>query len=220
MKFPLFVLSLAAAASLLASVACGDDDDNADPTPERTPTAEATAAASPTPAVSPTPGSDGVSGIAAVDDAIASMVAGDFQAVEAMFQFQMVACEIDVMGAGGPPQCEADEADGTEVEVFPVAQCEGAFLRADEVFLAERLRDQQMELYAVYDATSAGIYPAGDYAVLFSYVRPEIPGTTLALELMMDDDGVTGVDFGCGEDPATLAEAQGLTDAIVTPEGT
>ncbi len=146
------------------------------------------------------------------------MLAGDYDAVEEMFVFQMVPCAVDVMGAGGPPECEADEADGTEVAVLPVSQCEGAYLRPQDVFFAFRLRDQEMKLYGVYDATSAEIFPPGDYAVLFSFVRPEMPDQTLTLELLMNDEGVTGVNFGCGEDPASLVAAQGLTDAIVTPE--
>jgi hypothetical protein len=153
-----------------------------------------------------------------VDEAIELMLAGNYEAVEELFVFQMVACAVDVMGAGGPPECEADEADGTEVEVLPVSQCEGAYLRPQDVFFAFRLRDQEMKLYGVYDATAAEIFPPGDYAVLFSFVRPETPDRTLTLELLMNDEGVTGVNFGCGEDPASLVTAQGLTEAIVTPE--
>jgi hypothetical protein len=220
MKFRSFVLAAVAAASVMGFSACGDGDDGSDgATPESSPTVVVTEApVTPTVAASPTPQSDGPSGILSVDEAIELVLAGDFEAVEGLFVFQNVACEVDVMGAGGPPQCEADEADGTEVEVLPVSQCEGAYLRQGDVFLAQRLRDQEMTLYAVYDASNVELFLPGEFAVLFSYERPEMPGQTLTLELLMNDEGVTGVNFGCGEDPATLAAAQGLTEAIVAPE--
>ena len=212
-----FVALTMIAASLMVFAACGDGDDTDAAPATGSPTAGPTnVPRSPTPDASPTPASDGPSGIVSVDEAIEFMLAGDFEAVEGLFQFQDVACEVDVMGAGGPPQCQADEADGAEVEGLPVSQCEGAFLRADDIFFAQRLRDQAMTLYAVFNAPAV-VYPEGDYAVLFSFVRPETPDQTLALELMMDDEGVTGVNFGCGEDPATMVVRQELVDAVVAP---
>jgi len=211
------VLATVAITLVLGGCGGGDDDNDASPTtPPSTPTVEAPAA-SPTPRSSPTAENpDSLAPV--VQEAIDLVTAGDYQAVEELFVFQMVACAVDVMGAGGPPECEADEADGTAVEVLPVSQCEGAYLRPQDVFFAQRLRDQEIELYGVYDATNADIFPAGEFAVLFSFVRPEMPDQTLTLELLMDDAGVTGVNFGCGEDPATLVAQQGLTDAILTPE--
>jgi hypothetical protein len=216
MKNRLCAIALIVCAAML--IACGDDDDGTeDPTAAPTVTAEPTTARSATPSASPTTTGDGRSGISSVDEAIELVVAGDYQSVEELFVFQMVPCAVDVMGAGGPPECEADEADGTEVEVLPVSQCEGAYLRPQDVFFAQRLRDQELALYAVYNAANADIFPAGEYAVFFSYVRPEMPDTTLTLELLMSDAGVVGVNFGCGEDPATLVSQQGLTEAIVAP---
>jgi hypothetical protein len=209
--------TLLATAAVAFAIACGDgDDDGATPTaPSGTPTADAPAA-SPTPRSTPTAEAGGVAPV--VQQAIDLVLAGDYLSVEELFVYQMVACAVDVMGAGGPPECEADEADGTEVEVLPVSQCEGAYLRPQDVFLAQRMRDQESALYAVYNAATADIFPAGDYAVVFSYVRPAMPDTTLTLELLMSDAGVVGVNFACGEDPATLVSEQGLTEAIVAPE--
>jgi hypothetical protein len=216
MKLRLAAISLFAACAVIAFGACGDDGDDggATSTPERTPTTGATAQPSPSPQSSPTPGGAGPTGVASVDDAIAARLAGDFEAVEGMFEFQSVACEVDVMGAGGPPECEADEADGTLVDVLPVAQCEGAFLREQDVFFAQRLRGHAVQFVSMFNAPD-DIYPEGDYAVIFGYTRPEMPDKTLALELMMDPAGVTGVNFGCGESPQELIAAQGLTNGVV-----
>jgi hypothetical protein len=215
MKTKLVAVTLLACASVAFAACDGDGDGNGTPTPQRTPTAERTVA-SPTPRTSPTPSAETGKLPESVLRAIELVEAGDFEAVEGMFQFDTVACAVDVMGAGGPPECEADEADGTQVEVLPVAQCEGAYLRPQDVFLAQRMRGQQPGLFAVYEAPLE-LFPDGDYAVVFSYVRPEMPGPTLAFELMMDDAGVTGINFGCGEDPATLVAAQALGTPVATP---
>jgi hypothetical protein len=222
MKLKFAALSIFAALAVVAFAACGGDDgddNSATATPERTPTAGGTAVPSPSPQTSPTPGGDGPTGVASVNEAIAAMTAGDFEAVEGMFEFQPVACEIDVMGAGGPPECEADEAEGTEVQVLPVAQCEGAYLREQDVFFAQRLRGQTVQFHTMFNAPD-DLFPKGKYAVIFAYTRPEMPDQTLALELMMDDAGVTGVNYGCGESPQQLIAAQGLTNGIVGPAPT
>lgn len=221
MKLWHYIVSTLLAVSVAAfAVACnGGGDDGGDPTPtaQRSPSAQPTARTPRTTAASPTAVSDNVALPRVVSQAIDLMLAGDYAAVEELFAFQMVACAVDVTGAGGPPECEADETDGTEVEVLPVSQCEGAYLRPRDVFFAFRLRDQRMQLFGVYDAANADIFPAGAYALLFSYVRPETPEMTLTVELLTSDAGVTGVNFGCGEDPATLVAQQALGDAIVTP---
>lgn len=205
-----------ASVATLAFAACGDNGDAEPTAPPTTPSAEATAAP-PTPAASPTADAgEGPTGVRVVNDAIRLMTASDYQGVEELFQFQSVACAIDVMGAGGPPECEANEADGAEVEVLPIAQCEGAFVRPQDIFFAQRLRGQMTTFHTFFNAP-ADLYPEGDYVVLFAYIRPEMPDQTLALELMMDDEGVTGINFGCGEDPATLIKNQGLTNGVVGP---
>jgi hypothetical protein len=222
MKLKFAALSLFAALAVVAFAACGDDgsdDSGATATPERTPTIGSTAEPSPSPQTSPTPGGAGPTGVASVDEAIAAMTAGDLEAIEGMFEFQPVACAVDVMGAGGPPECEADEAEGTMVQVLPVAQCEGAYLREQDVFFAQRLRGQTMQFHTMFNAPE-GLFPEGKYAVIFAYTRPERPDETLALELMMDDTGVTGVNYGCGESPQQLIAAQGLTNGVVGPAPT
>jgi hypothetical protein len=104
-------LALLASTALVAAIACGTDDDGgASPATPSTPLASSSAGAGRTATSAPqgtaTPG-DGSSGIPAVDAAVAAMQSGDYAGVEEMFAFHFVACAVDVMGIGGPPECEA-----------------------------------------------------------------------------------------------------------------
>lgn len=215
-------LALAAivAAISLAAVACGDDGDDApgatatvarpavsptapgNPTPASTPTAEATAGA-------------GETGIASVDAALAALVEQDAAALGAQARFQQLACETEPMGIGGPPICEAGEADGTVVSVFPVAQCEGGFIREGALAGAfTSLTKYPVDVYGVY-RTPPQYFPEGAYTIVIDSPDPERPGS--AREIVLDDVGITGINYGCAESPEVLVQNRRLTDAIIAP---
>ena len=56
-------------------------------------------------------------------------------------------------GSGGPPDCAADEATGTPVEVIPVASCEGFWLGESDLLQAlNPLFQTTPRLYGVLEA--------------------------------------------------------------------
>jgi hypothetical protein len=213
--------ALAAAAVLITSVAfvsCGDDgadDDGATPTaPAATsttapPTVEATPDAEPT---GETPAS-GVTGIAAVDDALAAATAGDAEALTAQLEYTQVGCVVEQQGLPSMPECEPGTPDGTLVETFTTAQCEGAFIAPEEAPAAvARFLQSDLALYAVYE-TPATYFPEGArYAIVLEATGGEPQWT--AREIVIGEEGVVALNYCCGETPDVLASNRGLTDPI------
>lgn len=187
---------------IVVAAACGDDnDDPAEPTPDL--------------------GDQPSSGVPAVDRVIAAVRDGDTASIQAQLRFATVACVADPPeGAGGPPLCRDDEADGTEVEVFAAAQCEGFWLRPDEVDVIG-WPYVDAEFHAAY-RTPAGFYPEGAYAVVLRRADGMAAGLGWLLAVADDDAeggaGITGINFGCGESPEQLVTNQRLTDALIAPE--
>jgi hypothetical protein len=198
--------------------ACGDDNQTSRLTSPTAGRAATTVPASPT-----TPGTTGTAapggvrtGIAAVDRAIAAVLAADERVLGEMLVLQPVRCEAEPVGVGGPPPCRDGEADGTPVEVIATAQCEGAYVRPDELRLTSIVADAA-ELYAVYRAPD-NYFPSGLYVAVFE--RPaDAQGRRDAFELVLDNEGIAGINFGCGQGAAQLVETRGLREAIAGPEG-
>lgn len=200
------------------AVACGDDDDDGDRTPVAT--LQPTFAGNPTPAPTDAPAGTptataGGTGIASIDAALAALEAGDIAALRAQLQLEAIACVAEPEGIGGPPICEAGEAEGTPVEVLALAQCEGSYGRAPELDAAlTRFVAQGVELYAVY-RTPDPYFPDGDYAIVVSVDDPDAVGA--AREVVLNDAGIVGLNYGCAETPEQLVQTRRLTDAIIAP---
>jgi hypothetical protein len=71
-------------------------------------------------------------------------------------------------------------------------------------------------MHGVY-RTPANYYPAGEYAAVFS-LSADAPDVNVAREIVLTDEGIVGLNFGCGENAAQLVQTRRLTDAIVPPE--
>lgn len=110
----------------------------------------------------------GRTGIPEVDTIIDTMLAGDPQQELQLLQFSSLACT-RADGLGGPPKCREGEAEGTQVEAFPILGSEGHHVRQDEV--REWKSIQASDVYAVYRVSenvySDEYFPAGEYAIIF-----------------------------------------------------
>jgi hypothetical protein len=164
----------------------------------------------PAPAATPTSATRST-GIAALDAIIAAAVRGDTAALQAAIQYTPTACVTTQEGIGAPPLCRAGEADGTKVDVIPLAQCEGFFARADEW----RLDAGAASLYGVYRASAAEQFPPGKYWAIFG--RSDANNPSPAFAIVMNDDHIVGIHFGCAMKPAQMVEFERLTDVVVAP---
>ena len=103
-----------------------------------------------------------------VDAVIAAVESEDPGQLQALIRFTTIPCT-KAEGLGGPPKCEADEAEGTPLEVLPFLGPEGHFMR--EADLADFPGVSVIGIYAAYQlsdsAYSEESYPAGEYAIVF-----------------------------------------------------
>lgn len=106
-------------------------------------------------------------------------------------------------GLGGPPKCEAGQADGTEVEVFPTLGSEGSYVPPEGLTGMLELLDVG-ELFGVYvispDTPSEPYWPAGQYAIVFT---GNGVGAT-AYTFLLDDGRIVRINYHLGQ---TAAEA-------------
>jgi len=114
-------------------------------------------------------------GIADVDEVLAAVESGDVQALRALVRFTKVGCT-KAEGMGGPPKCQAGEAEGTLVNVLPLLGPEGSFIHE-----AELSNFQPMDMtgiFAMYSVSASAYaeeaYPAGEYAVMFTTIEDQI----------------------------------------------
>ncbi len=173
------------------------------PTPASTPTTTAPTPAStpevtpPTPAPAPSPGSTGVPAL----DVLTSIAASDLESVASEIRYSEIAC-VAVGSPGEPPQCREGEAPGTIIPVIPFAQCEGSYLRPDEVanVLASFVSEPALHSVFVLNPNEAN-FLGSPYGILFQSGFETAGGEILprALMLASDEDGsVTGFWSGCG----------------------
>lgn len=104
-----------------------------------------------------------------VDAVIAAVESGDPKQLQDLIRFTPIPCT-KAEGLGGPPKCEAGEAEGTPLAVLPFLGPEGHFMR--EADLAGFPGVSVIGIHAVYklseSAYSDESYPAGEYAVAFT----------------------------------------------------
>jgi hypothetical protein len=94
---------------------------------------------------------------------------GTIEDRRALVQYISVGCTT-ADGLGGPPKCLPGEAEGTLVEVFPVGEAEGTFVRPEEIDGTLELLSVE-GLYAVYQPVPGvdpvEYWPIGEYALIF-----------------------------------------------------
>jgi len=198
-----------------AAAACASTAESPEHTaaPAATPTSAAAAPEqTPTPATTPT-SAPRSTGIAALDAIIAAAERGDAAAMQAAIQYTATACIATPQGIGAPPFCRAGEPEGTKVDVIPLAQCEGFFGRPDELQMDTLAGGAT--LYAVYRASAAQQFPPGKYWAIFA--RSDASSRPPAFAIVMNDDRIVGIHFGCDMKPAQMVEFERLTDAVVSP---
>jgi hypothetical protein len=198
------------ALTAVASGACGGDSGPPGATPS--PSAQANATAVPT----RTPMSSDPTGIVAVDGAIAAIKSGDVDALVDLMLLEPERCAPPA-GAGGPPACNAGEATGTEIDVVPIVSCEAGWGREAALpQVLSSLAGGEATLFAVYRGDESVFGRRGDYGVIFTY---HTATGDIARNFVMTDNGVVGVDLGCGESAHQMVERHKLTDVVFARGG-
>lgn len=133
-------------ASLLVVAACGGDDDSRD-----------------------------VSLPESVRAAIDAVEDGDATSLSSQVVFSRTPCTT-AAGLGGPPECEPEQADETEVEVMPVSGCgEGSYVQSGNESVAfENFLAGEIQLHAAYRSKGTDRFPSS-YAILLTSTGPPLP---------------------------------------------
>jgi hypothetical protein len=166
---------------------------------------------------------------AAIMPVLEALFWGSTEDRRALIQYITVGCTT-ADGLGGPPKCAAGEADGTLVEVFPVGEAEGYFVRPEEIDRA--LAFTVEGLYVVYRPVlgrdPVSYWPVGEYALLFEH---QMNNTSLPLTVFVQEGQVVCLGYSpFPVDPAQLLseipqerilippeQARALTEKVRTP---
>jgi hypothetical protein len=199
------LLLLFAPALAIAAMACGGsgygEDDDSSPTP-------VVSVGSPTVAV-PTP-EPTVPTSTPLGEIIAAAEANDIETLRRLLVFTPTPCATNVQGAGGPPDCRPGEPDGTLVPVLAIADCEGHYVREDEVAL-DPLATGTITFFNAYNAP-AGFFPEGERVLLFR--RQQAGIGEIGMQLILTDESISGIRYGCGITAEDMIELHGLGDPI------
>lgn len=171
----------------------------------------ATASTSPAPARRP--------GVPDEVDAVINLVlAGDPAALESRVSLVTLPCGPQE-GAGSPPACGSGQPNGTPVQVFPVATCEGELRPASAVRpTLEQVVRARPVLTGVYRAPRPYLPPVqADYVAVFSRTPTGAGAGTLGAGIVIAGGKVAGVWFGCGASPAEIVRPG--TEALYLPGG-
>jgi hypothetical protein len=160
-------------------------------------------------------GSSDDTGIAEVDLVIEAVEAADVATLASLITYFEVPCGPQ-QGIPSPPMCPDGAPDGTPVEVWWSAECEGFYVTREETsaHIQGRMQSVDLKLYAAYrGGTRLGL--DADYVVLF--YDPDSPGPG-GQEVALRDGRIQSWTMTCG--PITVAwsslDAAGV-DAIIPP---
>jgi len=197
----------------VSTVAC-DETEGPDGTPSAT-TATATTTTPPpeTPSPSATapspptagPGEPEVaprrSGDPSIDAVIEAVEQQDVPALLELTEMQSVACVASMEGLGGPPLCREGEAEGTLVDVFPAAYCEGVLDHFPGTVLGQ-FASAARGPYAVAEGPdeerAVPYWPVGDTFIVF---HTESATGDSAGRLVLEDGRIVMAAFGCPGTP-------------------
>jgi hypothetical protein len=148
--------------------------------------------------------------VSAARQMIEAATANDVATLASLVRFTPTACATNVQGAGGPPDCRAGEADGTLVDVLAISDCEGHFVREDELAL-DPIATGTVTFVDAFAAPQQ-FFPQAETVLVFTRLMSGIG--EIGWELAVADDAIVGIKYGCGETAAELIEFQGLGEAI------
>jgi hypothetical protein len=146
--------------------------------------------------------------------AVDALFAGDPARIEELIRFKQVPCVEQPMGLEPLPTCPPGVTEGTLMDGFPRAQCEGRFFQPHELEEAiQALAEPGPQIVAVYPYPGSGHQSSlfyGDYVVVAALG----PGSENARGIFVANGGIAGTDGGCLQDVETYVEFWGLGQPV------
>lgn len=173
----------------------------------------------PTPSPTPLP-TPPLTGIGSIDAAIDAIQRQDGDALVSQMRMTLLACEAEPMGLSIFPFC-VDEPNGTLVESFPIATCEGAYRRIEHSGPAVRrlLEGADAVVFAVFATNGTrfeeSFYSRANpaYVVVFGSAR-------FGVAVLVDESGLVGSLSGCADTPESIITFWELRESIFAPPPT
>lgn len=154
-------------------------------------------------------------GIVELDKIIDIVLSGDASGLKSIVKFTQAKCT-SVEGLGGPPKCMQNEKVGSVIEVLPILDSEGYFVRKDEMKTWDGI--DVSALFAVYEVSelvySDENYPAGEFAIVFINT-----GKSMSITLQIDQSHIVRIDHGF-EYPPLIPEENVIRYLIQPIKGT
>jgi hypothetical protein len=153
--------------------------------------------------------------MAQLREIVGALFAGDAARIEGLLRFTSVPCVAESLGIGSPPVCRKGEPEGTAVEVFPAAVCEGFYLRRDEMqSVIDALANAGPEVVAVYrfETPSADAFFYGEFVAVATIGGAPPPQN--AGGVFIGEGGITGLARGCAQTAEEFAQFWSLTEQV------
>jgi len=162
--------------------------------------------------IAATPGE--ITGIPDLDHIVQIVLNGSVDEQRYLIEFSEMGCTF-ADGLGGPPKCNASEAEGTPVEVLPFLGPEGHMIRKADINTWEGLNVKG--LFAAYQVSNMAYsdenYPAGDYALVF--LDAGSPETKITLQIK--NGQIVRIDYRFGN-PPTINQDEVAKYLVMPPD--
>lgn len=155
-------------------------------------------------------------GVPEVDRVIEALENEDVDTLASLMAYHEVPCG-SPDGIPAPPPCPPGEEDGSPVEVWLSAECQGIYITAAETkpALQARLGDADVSIYAVYRLDSFGDLDTDHAIVIRNRNAPEAVG---GYDVYVSNGQLVALTATCGTvaSSASDLEAQGA-EAVIPP---
>jgi hypothetical protein len=154
--------------------------------------------------------------ISEIRPVVKAIMGGSIDQRKERLQFLTTPCTTSG-GLGGPPPCAEGEEEGDLVEVFPVLESEGYFLRKSEI---ERgLQFMVKGLYAAYqeppNPEALPYWPSGGTVLIFDRDENDIP---LPVSILVQDGKMARFSFHFGISPDDLLRSIPVSQVVLSPD--
>jgi len=141
-------------------------------------------------------------GLESLDKVLEAILSNRVEDRRAFVTYTVVGCTT-ADGLGGPPKCQAGEAEGTLLEVLPILGSEGHHARRESIDQA--LSFHVKGLYAIHlipeDVWQDESFPAGEYGVVVVLADNPFPMT-----VHVKEGGIIRLDYHLGKTPIEVIE--------------
>lgn len=154
--------------------------------------------------------------VAEIRPAVNAILSGNVNQRKALIEYLRTPCTKQTGALGGPPSCAENEEEGTIVEVFPILESEGHYLRPHEIEAG--LQFGVKRLYAVYreivNPEAMPYWTSGGYALIFDRDENDFP---LPVTVLVREGKIVRIQHHTGITAEDLLRTIPVSDVVLPP---